>query len=434
MFLTSKIIFYVYKTVLLEYGISKVKQIFPEKPLIENRPSLSMTDFYSLIYNEELPRIDSLYMNKVLANLEEVIKERGEELSDFIHLFLTKYTEICLPATPKVVLSTFEPYLQKAFEAEDIRDFIADMIPKIHYICAPDYLCYSMKTRVDDWVIGYIEVTYSPGNSIYYPFNCYEWEELIVRETPACLGAPRFDTINCLTDIRAFDRILPKSLYEIINGEVFVKGKKVGQIMLFSDFVSLQEYFLPQTVVDDCWGVYIYSDISHLGEKFQLLQNCFYGAPYFLFKIGYKHHNNNDGRCLKTLVNPEIHNVSEYDSLFKMKHEALIASYNKELKICFNPETEILLVNSTPFLRSAPAKLLYRFLKDVLENKSCQYHYSALRVDPFFNFTPHKANINVRIKRLMEKLENNYPCMKITIVGRGIFEFSANANIELSEI
>ncbi len=425
MVIQSKIPLLLYKTLILDYGITAAKEIFENVSLVQNNRTISAKEIFTLLYSDTHVSIPLKYVLQIYNTIERFLDSHSYSKDQFIRSLLDK-TPLSITTSEEMLLRAFEPYLGELYTCSDPRNFLIDRVDILYKLCIPMSNMKKVHQYQDNCsVISFMELSYSYQDYHHYSYNVELWTGKFLKASPLCLGAPEFDSVHILGDCRTIEDILGEVSVE--NGIVSYNGEHIGVCTFYGDF--LQDLGID---ISNCSGnpevigIVSVVDVYKEGDSTpQIRKGCFYGASSNLLRISFVPVELDTTRALKEIVKELDPPSTHMEPLFAQRHEDLLSQYLKRVDVSFNTVKKKIYLNDKPFARGFPACLLFYICTEIEEGRTSPFQYVELIQSPYFSgiLDPCLPNLNVRISRLKERLEEKFPLWQIKPAGKGAFHF-----------
>jgi hypothetical protein len=437
--LKGRILLLIYKTLLIDYGISAVKEVFEKNPLVVEDHSFTSMELYSTIYNDKLPLIPFEYVISIYSNIEDYLKSNNKPLKSFMTNLLHKRTRAFLISSGNEMLDAIEPYIRNALDYDDPRYFILDHTDIMHKIHLPESNMNTVFLDISaSKTTAIIEVMYSYDEYEKYKYNPEPWKGYIIETLPRAFGGGPFDSVVARSDSRTFDDILGVGNYSVRDGEVFVDGEKVGVLMSYQEYS--QELGLDCTktkATHELLGIRTTrSVVSAPNDYLKLRANCFYGAPATLFQVEFKPVKEKVKGVLRKIIRADTPAADGDELEFEALHQELLEQTTDTLSVVFDASNHRILINGNPLTRSFPAVLFYHFCMEYTKSNKSTYFYQELVTIPELRcyLDPIRPNLDIRVKRLRDKLRERCPSFEIHFIRTGCVSFSCSSKFYISKI
>jgi hypothetical protein len=107
------------------------------------------------------------------------------------------------------------------------------------------------------------------------------------------------------------------------------------------------------------------------------------------------------------------------------RHEELMNRLEKKLKFEYFPHDESITLDGEHFIKGTPAKILKIILQAVVKDGRREFEYREFKRDFEISLGQKNSNFEVRFYRLIEKMEEKCPDVRIIKSERGRFSIEA---------
>jgi hypothetical protein len=434
--LKSRIFYLIYKTLVLDFGISAVREVFEQSPCVINDKPLPSSQFYEQVFTNNLPPISFEYGTAIYKNVELFLERNGIAKPVFMKSLLHKRTSSFQISSKAEIFSAIEPHLSELYSDEDPRYFILRIIVKAHSVQIPhSRMSIASQTIKDGVATSFLEILYSRDEYEKYSYNLDMWKVYIIKEAPLMIGASPFDKVVVRADCRKFDEIIPD--YRVSGSDIFIGDLKVGKTSTYKEFLKESGIDHPKMGAKlDVIGIKTISEYKPNDKDYPLLRNnCFYGASSNLIEVEFKPEPNKLERALKNIATVDDPNNPD-DEMFLQLHRELLTQLEEKCIVIYHSSLNKIFINDKLFGRALPAALFYYLCKQMGESNEKEFEYQSLIASSFLklHLDPVRPSLDVRVARLRKKLAKLYPSLKIEMTGKGKFKFTSSSPIQISVI
>lgn len=435
-YITSQMVFLLYKSLLIKYGEKAVLEIFNDEFYVVNQKSISRNDLISLFSTKSHFEVPLNSLLSLYKKTEFFHKKYSYDIHELLSEIIMLRAQAFSISAIQEMLRLLEPYLEEAFTSDNLYLFVFKIIEIVHTYQVPGSSFHLIGHEENDIEgVGCMELFYDREAPGAYAYDITTWKNYIILESPRMIGLPAFENIEVIAECRKVEDILEERPYEIIDGNLLLDGVHIGKFASFSLFLERHTLYNDATVIPDWNGILIEQNVYDIaGTGLQLRKGCFYNAPYVLMKVRYLKGSYDKSRILKQLINansghvPVIPDESDYE----VRHSSLLSSLTKKVRIEYNTPQQKVSINGTYVLKGFPAQLFWWICNKYVSEGRTEFSYQDIIVDPFFVLDPEKPNITTRFGRLKEKLKNEYDFLNLESTGRGFIHFSTRATLDLT--
>jgi hypothetical protein len=157
---------------------------------------------------------------------------------------------------------------------------------------------------------------------------------------------------------------------------------------------------------------------------------CAYDTPVYLQSIRHKTKVQRDAKVLAHIVEDLEDEEIPLAHAVRGRHEAALASARETVRLVWHPEDESVSCNGETLVKGVPAKILKALVQIYLGEGRHSFEYREFKRDFEISLGQKNSNFEVRLYRLIERLQEKCPALSIVKVGRGRFELRTRCKLE----
>jgi hypothetical protein len=439
----SEIVKFVYAGMILQLPLNKVKEFF-----IQNAPpgfsSSDESDIFKVLWTEgRWVALD--YLISLFHQLEILLAEHGISTEDFIQTTLQKTCGgLLLPAS--TVLYWGKPFLKLFFLTADIRLLMLKIVNHFTSRISPNIVQRIIKHEPDEewnstillFMISKMSKPYRLPVRLFagpFPkFDCELWTAKIVQTIPSSLRLPNFEERFMVADCRNPGDILAQHRISSSDGVVHIDGIPYGFQSTFNEFCKKNDLKVERYCIPDKKIIVMVNDyFCDQKKRIILHKGCAYGTPVYMFGFRYR----KNVEVPKDLLSPLLDNAVgplkvSWDHVATF-HEQMLANSSKKAVVVFHRKDESISINGLHFVKNVPAKILKKIVKAYCSKGQTVFSHREFAADKSIFEDPKHPNLVVRLQRLSQALNNQFPSITLKKTSRGRFSLITGCRMEYHE-
>lgn len=425
----------VYRAMLSELPPGEIIEFFHFAPLIVDGEQVQGKRLFDLLWAEK-GKITCEFDYRLDNHLERFLISKNRDTASILKKVLwLNNNSTHIPG--KILLTWFYPKLESIFDSVDTRDMVFSMITIFTEKWLPNHIHRRVMRREEgDWVHSIMMYHVDP----FMPC-VLDWDlELIagpqIINSPLMFALPPFEDYEVVSEYRRPETVVwvPEDRPVARDGLWFIQDEEYGREESFSKFCGEKEIDLSRFGLEDRMVMVCGRDyFCPIRKRVVLHAGAAYGAPTCMSSV--RHRKLKDTRkggmgvFIQDMVQEELISDSDLDG----KHEALIALLSKDPRFEYHVADESLSLNGRHFTKGVPAKILKYLFEAHLHEAKSDFEYRELK--RIFEITQGQKNSNfeVRFYRLVEKLNDECPAIRIEKTGRGRFSLRVTGGLQYRE-
>lgn len=422
-----------YATMLAELKTEHIKEFFAGVPMVKGGRPIEGVEFFNLLWNEKgLIPMDWNYAS--IHPLEPFLIERGYDALGFFRRMLHRNNRATyMPG--KVLLSWFYPVMDKFFDRYDPRELVLNMIT----VYTEKYVEGTLHKRIrktsdGEWTYSYMMFIGHKSFKKYYVFNFDFIVGEQIRAFPRMLDLPEFEELSFLNDCQRIEDILWTGETVRDQAGLRLDGRRIA---VFDDYHAFMErggfdirkYQMPNPRV-----LVALEDIHCCRRKRQVIyKGCAYESPAYVTMVKHRKNTYEERKILRHMLQDTLKEDELFTPEVIRRHDELIRGLEKKLDFSYFGADESIAVNGDHLTKGVPAKILRNILHAFVREGKREFEYREFKRDFDIGMGRKNANFEVRFYRLIEKLGEKCPDLRIGKGERGRFTVASNCKIGLTE-
>jgi hypothetical protein len=422
-----------YAAMLLKIPPPRVKS-FWEKHLLDDQPEKTSLSNTLLRLWKEGEKVPLDYSFSIYRDLEEFLLTENINPTEFVE-FIFNNMNTGASVSAKVVLGVLEPFIATLFHHHDLRHFYLKKIDLINNRLRPGTIQTMLSHTSDgDWNHAVICFIPDPTFSDTTPaIDASLYMNRLLKMVPTRLNLAPFEEVETISDCRSIKEILPNSSIEVRNDSFFIDGERFGSLIHFSSLcrqlsLDMNRFQIPDTLVMFCDK----NRFCPVRKRNVLLKGCAYKAPFYLTGIRYKSQVSTSNP-LATLIKELIGQKSPLWKQAAQKHKAFVELLRSKLHFSYDLNADILELNGKLLCRNAPAKILRKIVKTMVEEGRQEFEHREFVMDNEITPNPSAPNFSIRLQRVSKTISEKAPQFRIKKITRGAFRIECNGQLRYDE-
>lgn len=422
-----------YATMLADLPLDQVAGFFQMRPFSMGGKEYSGADLISHLWREKASVPMDWNYSGVDA-LEPYLVGLGVDPRAFIKRLLFRNNRATwMPGN--VVLSWFYPIMDKVFRNNDPREMVFHLISIFTETYLPGHLHRCVKKQVvGDWVESFLVYATHQDfqGKIKFNFDLIAGEQ--IKAAPTAINLPEFEEISFLADQREPGDVLWEMPLEETDGDLRLGGKLIARKRRFLDFVSAQGLDLEDMKVPDADIHEAVEDVVCPARNRTVIhKGCVYGAPVYISRLRYHPMGQTDRGYLKHLIRDTVSEEEVFSPEILKRHIELSRRLEETLDFIYYADDDSMTVNGEHLVRGIPARILRNLLAAHTGTNRAEFQYRDFKRDTEISLGQKNSNFEVRFYRLVERLQEKCPQIKIRRLDRGKFRFECGCRLVFSE-
>lgn len=418
---------------LAELHPDHIIEFFEKIPMRMQGKEYSGRELFALFWNEK-GTVNMDWNFASIHPIEPFLVAKGYDALGFFRKMLHRNNRATyMPG--KVLMTWFYPLMDKFFNVYDPREMVLKLISTYTEAYVPGVIHRRVKRVVEgEWIRTYMMfITHKSFNDCYvFNYDFIVGEQILAF--PKMLDLPEFEGISFLNDCQRIEDVLWREGVEKNETGVWLDGRRIAVPERYHVFMdrggfAIEKFRIPDRIV----MVATEDAFCEKRNRQVLYKGCAYEAPAYLSVIRHKKVSNRDRKLLQHM----LQDTMKEDELFSVevirRHEALMARLEKKLRFAYFPSDESITVNGEHFTKGVPAKILRNILQSVVKDGKREFEYREFKRDFEISLGQKNSNFEVRFYRLVEKLAEKCPDLRILKSERGRFTVNSASHLELEE-
>ncbi len=420
-----------YRVLLSEFEAGDIKELLAKSPLVIGGKRFSLREVFEHLWQDR-EKVPFAWDCATDNDLEPFLVSKGRTMEWFMKkvLWLNNNSSV-IPG--KILLSWFYPKLESMFRALDARELLFPLITMHNESWMPNVTSRRVKKWEDgDWIKSVLvfihDATFS--ERLDWDFDAIAGPQFLA--VPGTLAMPHFEKHVMIGDTRHVERVIwnEEDMPRYAGDSMLIRGRPFGKRTAFSAFcvkaeLNLDKFGppdLPVTVMDRDY-------FCPIRKRVVLYSGCAYGAPLYLHSIEHRKIARMKKDLLKNIVSDLVREDEMKMDGLESRHLALLASINESYDFRYFQSDESMTLNDANFIKGVSAKILKYLLEAYLNDGRSSFEYKELKRQFEITLGQKNSNFEIRFYRLVEKLEEDSPGLRIERTGRGKFRMASKGTV-----
>ncbi len=420
-----------YLTFLERLPVPAVMEFFHDKGFTYKGTTFQGTRLFEHLF---LPsgEIPMEWSYRCQLELEAFLVRQGVRAQEFLQRLIRRY-EIPSFLPGSILLSGFYPTMAKAFDPEDGRSMVLELLRITTEKSWPGHRHRVLsRSQRGSWVTAWLACIPDREWPQSWKIN-FDWlvgEQ--IRQSPALLNLPAFERLTFHADVRRPGEILWDGECVESDGGMDWDGLPVAEAMPFHDFLSECE------IESEGWScpnptVYVAKRDVRCPKRNRVVlhKGCAYGAPFYLSRVYYRKLPVRSGQLLLPLVRSLEMERRPVDPALAQIHGFLLNSLHRHLDFAYFSGDESITCNGAYITKGMPAKILWSALSALKADGRDHFTHREFKRDPSLGFPERHTNFEIRLYRLEKRLATVVPQLQILRPERGVFRLKVDIPFRL---
>ncbi|HUI92019.1 MAG TPA: hypothetical protein VLX68_07220 [Chitinivibrionales bacterium] len=424
-----------YATMLRELPLESVKKFWCGHPISDGGVVLKDADLLKHVWQENKSS-DISYVLGVFNAVEPFLIESGESTDAFVNSFINGLNKGAVVSV-SALLGILAPFLKFLFNSDDLRYFgLKNVIPYVCQKMMPSMLAavvkHEKKSNQNTTVFMLCLDRTFQKKIPYHDADLFIARPL--QYSPTRLGLPAFESVAMISDPRPLEAVVDPHHIVRRSDKVYIKGNLCGTATTFSGFctrnrISLNGHHIPNRPVVEVTCDYK----CPIRKRVVLHRGTVYGAPVHLYRIKYRSNVRPSEQFMSPLIHEGLSEKSEAWQQVHDRHARLVADLERKIVFVYQSASETVSVNGRRLVKSAPAGILRRILREHVIGGKTEFANSDFTTDSRGRHVEIAENFSLRLQRLSNVLAEKVPEVRLVRAGRGLFKLHAPCRVELKE-
>lgn len=421
-----------YATMLADWRPEDIRDFFAVRPLTIGGKVYAGADLLRLLWGVS-GTLSTGWNYRATNALEPFMIERGYDPFLFMRRMLHRNNQATyMPG--KVILGWFYPIMDLIFNRYDPREMVFNLIAIFTEAYLPHHLHRRIKKVVKEgWTDSYLlyATDKSFRSTLDLNFDHIAGEQ--IKAAPRILNMPEFEDIAYICDCRRPEDILGEGEFMRKEGGLFRNGALIARRDRFQAFADRLGFDLRSYRIPDREILVAEDDVACPRRgRTVLYKGCAYEAPAYVTRVRHRKIPRKERKLIHHLVLDTLDEGALFGPELEARHLSLVSSLEKRLRFVYHDADESIELNGVHLVKGVPAKILRHILASFLQGKS-EFQYREFKRDFEISLGQKNSNFEVRFYRLVEKLGEKCPDLRIEKAERGCFTVTTACKVELAE-
>jgi hypothetical protein len=388
----------------------------------------SLRDFILVIYAPD-QRVPLSFHHHALREAEAFFEQRKMNVQEFFKVFNSNDV-LSLVYDPVKLLGWIKPFIGFLYHIRDVRVLILKILDRLSaafYEQKTHRLVYHHKG--DEFHECLTLLSWDHKFHFRIPYGADYWTQSILQVMPVPLGLEPFEHIGIVADSR-----LPWEIYPQLKLQEHPEGYTLdGEWIALWVKMHEMDFWNKGRVGLHHWAgnIRVLRWQKKLESYSRLQVGVCYGAPFTLFRLKfYKRKKVHGENAVSSLLDWQEGSLKKHTQL-EANHKEFLLYCSKRYEYQFLLADDSCLVNGEYLVRGVPARILKYVLSEYLEKGQVRFEHKAVRKQPELFLDPRNPNLEARLQRLMEKLEQKDCGIRLVKSTRGSFSVSVTGRIQI---
>jgi hypothetical protein len=414
-----------------------IRKFWRSHPYQHGGQKVSECDLYRILWNPFL-QISESYYQRIFNALEKFLYENGLGIEEFTNESFQRL-KIGSYFGSENMIAWMEEILSELHQSAQPRRTILKILENGSSMAYPGSWCKVLsETREMDYLRVIQGFAPKPDFKSVMQYDANNFAFGMIKNLPNMFSMPAFEEAGFLSDGRSPQQVFWEET-RIENDVFLINDEPFGKIVHFHKFI--QPYIPPATVsklgIPD-WPV-ILMDQSYscpIRNRLVAQSGTVLHAPLYLIEIKFllepfAKSKPPEGNYLNLLIQGLSGENNKFMSELGPRHEHLVSLASDSTILSLDEDRQALYSGGGRIFLGAPALILQKILEDNANPGSRFYEFRWFKFDSRIFPNPKQSNIELRLRRMKEKLEQVDLGLDFHLPGNGRLEVTVHKKFRM---
>lgn len=437
---TGSVVRLVHAALLLQGGGTMAREFWSGHPLERDDGVLSGADLHECVWDESA-RYPLEWVLRVFGSLESFCLRYGLDYRVFLEETMLGINRGSL-LPPRSVLRFVGGFLGELLRTPDVHLTLLRLMER-----ASSEIVFGMRLRLlrndrdGDHLSALVLLEGGEACKDVRESDLCSWIAIALAHVPRRMGAPPFEPVEILADMRTMDSIASSAqrseMPELVGGVWRVNGDPLTRPVSLHEWLGHHGLFAADVGggADARLHAALRDWVCPLRGRQVVSKDTVYGAPFGLFRLHWLMDDASPAEdALRTLIAEALDDNGDAGwQRAEALHRALLDNDRHRLRFVYHVGDETISCNGTHLLRGVPAKILQKVLIAHTITGRTLFEHREFRRDPDLRLDPSNPNLESRLRILSQRLDERLAAVRLTKAGRGRFQLETSVQVEYAE-
>lgn len=431
-YVSSDFLRHLYVTTLLSFSKEQVRRFWAQVPLKDGVRLLPEEELYARLWKDE-EKFELSYQLRVFEQLELFLEEEGVNVQKFQDFMSRRVGgSRFLPA--KAWLYELNPHMHRFFEDTDARQLLLHIWHELPQNFGAD-ADHRLVAEGEDGDERTGIVTFRLRNRPVDTLNYRAWVLPWLVNAPNIVGLPSYEKVKILADLRHPEAILPRGSVMRRGNDLYQDDKIVGVFASFADYCKTLNLSAEDLGVEDgAECLKVIADITGENNRILFSAGAVCSAPVALAELRYKSNIEKSQNPFAVIIDMlEWPEDTKQEKILNL-HQGLVSEVQRKLEVVYFRKEDSIAVNGRHIIKNVPAKIFKKIVTSYVKSGQTYFEYREFKRDVDICMDPNNPNFEVRLQRLMDKINEDFPDLTLKKERRGHFSFHPSYLVTFKEV